>query len=906
MKNKLFLYHCLHFTIALLLSLLLTVLYYKVNIGNIDPYEQFIFGDTINQPYSKLTDYRVLPLFFILFVFSFIVFDKLKFIQNYAHKYRYVKEKLQSIKEKNAHKYSDVKEKLQSIKKNKIANFIFDLFFVVIFSYLSSKVLFSIIGGEYYSIFNRNVFMISIIVISLLLKQRAPLVSQLFLSFSPLVYLNESYIFNGNTIHFPPSDELTYLIYFLSLITLVISIINVIKNNSKINFSFLVFVCVALIGEGSRVYALDEYHIGELFTNFHQGITLNQPYYAEYIPTKGFMHTFVGFLNNTFYDAGYTTISLSLRLSALVISMVLLTVLSFFYSNIVVLILVFLGLPLGGNYAPILIGICILTSKKAINNSYNFIIISLFFTFSYFIYYNAFSVAFGLAILPVLIYHLKEIFTHKYRPQKSHLILSIVGVFIFIIYFDYIISSLGYILSNSSSNLFYWGNSGSLIRLLTSNLWVLIPISLSFLIYTKVLVINRDNILWVCFFVIFPFAIISYLEGRADGHFSRALSFTAFCVPMLFAFINSRSADLNKFSKLVFSVVFIVLFLFTLVANIPAVKKFKDIGNFNTEFKKLRNIDKFYDVFSVKQIGNNHLLIGDNEIPNLGDGFIEKIRYQDLTNEYSLISNLSNDETFLIIDGYTTQSARYSIFNKLIPTLSHSILNISSLKSQSNELIKVKRSNVKIIRVSEGTKRYHLFFNYLASLNFKLISFKGRDYLVAPELLSKIKNELDVIVKDSFEQQYSTSNFGLLPIKWGNALTNQLPNLKYVRVDETFSHSNSISNSNYIDGNDPWFAYDVNNHLEPLSVDLINLNFGIHKSITCDSQLFWDDGNGFKAAKSIRFKIANGDNVIPVHMNFNWRNSGMILKIRVDIDNCNNKEVSLNEIGAYKYNFQTQ
>jgi len=870
MKNKLFLYHFFHLVMALLLSLVITVIYYKANIGNIDPYDQFIYGDTINASYSKLTDYRFLPILFSLFVFSFIIFDKLKVIQNCAHK------------------YSSVKEKLQSVKHNKLLNFILNFLLVVIFSYLSSNVLFSIIGGEYYSIFNRNVFIISIMVISLPLKQRAPLVSQLFFSFSPLVYLNESYIFNGNAIHFPPSDELSYLIYFISLITLIISINNVMKNNSKINFSFLVFVCVTLIGEGSRVYALDEYHLGEIFTNFHQGITLNQSYYSEYIPTKGFVHTFVGILNNTFYDGGYTTIALSSKLSALITSILLLSTLSFFYSNLVILILLLIGLPLTGNYAPILVGICILSSKRVMNNSYNFLIMSLFFSFVYFIYYNAFSAAFGLAIFPVLIYHLKEIFTHKYRPKKSHLILSIIGVFTFIISFDYIIASLSYILSNSSSNLFYWGNSGTFEALLTSNLWVLIPIALSFLIYTKVLVINRDNILWVCFFIIFPFAILSYLEGRADGRFSRALGFTFFIAPMIFAFINSKSIELNKISKCVLSAIFIILLITTK----------------NPVFNKIRNVDNFYHIFSIKHIGNNHVVIDKGEIPNLGDGFIEKRRYQDLINEYSLISKLSNDETFLIIDGYVTQSARYSIFDKLIPTLSHSVLNISSLKAQSKELVKIKKSNVKIIRVSNGVKRYHLFFNYFESLNFKFISFKGRDYLVAPELLSNIENKLDFIIKSSFEQQYSTKQFGLLPIKWGNALNNQLPNLKYVRVDEKFSHSNSINTSNYIDGNDPWFAYDVNNHLEPLSLDLINLNFSINKGITCDSQLFWDDGNGFNEVKSMRFKIANGNNLIPAHMNFDWRGSDTILRIRIDIDNCNKKEVSLNKIGAYKYNFQ--
>ncbi|WP_042150587.1 MULTISPECIES: hypothetical protein [unclassified Pseudoalteromonas] len=870
MKSNNFLSQSIHLIVAFIFSLMIAILYYKINIINIDPYDQFIYGDTINASYSKLTDYRFLLILFSLFLFSFFIFDKFKVIT------------------KCINGYSSLLTFLPLIKSNKFTSIIFDFLLVVLFSYLSSKVLFSIIGWEHYSTFNRNVFIISIMVISLSFKQRAPLVSQLFFSVSPLVYLNESYIFNGDVIHFPPSDNLSYLIYFISLITLIISINDVMKNNSKINFSFLVFVCVALIGEGSRIYALDEYHLGEVFTNFHQGITLNQAYYSEYIPTKGFMHTFTGLLNNTFYDGGYTTIGLSLKLSALITVILALGVLGFFYSKFILLILLCIGLPFTGHYAPILIGICILSSKRVVNDSYNFMIASLLFSFFYFVYYNAFAIAFGLVILPILIYHLKEIVIHKYHPNKLQSISFIIGMLILIFLFNYITSSVAYVLSNSSSNLFYWGNSGTFESLLKSNLWVLIPIVLSFLIYTKNLVINKDNILWLCFFIIFPFVILSYLEGRADGRFSRAFLFTAFCAPMIFAFINNKSVELNKVTKLILSSLFIIIYFITS----------------NPAWIKIKGINNFHRVFSDKGIDNKHILIDENEIPNLGDGFIKKRRYQDLKNEYELISNLSSNETFLLIDKYVTQSARYSIYDKLTPTLNHSILNVSSLELQNKELVKVKNSNVEIIRVSNGVRRYHLFFNYLSSLNFKFISFKGRDYLVSPEVFSSIENKLDFIVNNSFEQKYSTNQFGLLPIKWGSALSNQLSNLVNARVDESFSKSNSINNfSNIVSGKDPWLLYDIKNQLRPLEIDLINLNFSLSKDVICNSQLFWDDGGGFSEAKSIRFNIGNGDNVIPIHMNYDWRTSSEILGIRVDIDSCNNKKVTLNKIEAYKYNF---
>ena len=874
MKRNEFLFQVIHLIAAFVSALMLAIFYYKFNINDIDPYSQFIYGDTINSSYSKLTDYRFLLIFGSFLVFIFIFFDKFKLVQHCVDKYN----KAKAI------------ELFKSVISNKFVTVAFDFILVLFFSYLSSKVFFNIVGEEYDSRLNQNIFIILVIAVSLSLKKRAPLVSQLFLSASPLVYLNEQYIFNGDVIHFAPSDELSYLLYSVTLIVLFISISDVIKNNSKLSFAFLTFVCISLIGTDIRLYQLDEYHLGEVFTNFHQGFILNQSYYSSYIPTKGFMHTFIGFVNDIFYDGGYITIKLSSKLTFLISSIIILGTLSFFYNKIIILALLLIGLPLNTRFAPILIGLCILSSKRVVNDSYNFIIVSLLFLFFYFAYYNAFAIAFGFVVFPVFIYHLKKIIAQKYPPNKLHSVLFIIGVLIFIALFDYITSSLDYSLSVSSTNLFYWGRPGSLKALLESNSWVLIPIVFSFLLYTKNMAITEKNAIWISFFIIFPLAILSYLEGRADGgKFARAIKFSAFCLPILFALINSKSFKLNKISQIILSSLVVIIFFITQ----------------NPALDRIKNIKEFSRVFSNQPINNQFILISESEIPNLGDGFMDKKRYEDLKNEYSLISKLSSDETFLIIDRYTTQSARYSIFDKIIPTISHSMLNISSLTLQSKELIKVKNSNVKIIRVSDGVKRYHLFFNYLVSLDFKYISFKGRDYLVAPEVFSSIENELDFIVKDSFKAEYSTSQFGLLPIKWGAALNNQLFNLKEVEINESLYNSHSINTSSYIiNGNDPWLAYDIKNELDPLDAELINLNFSITEKVICDSQLFWDNGAGFGETKSIRFKISNGDNVIPMHMNADWRESAKILRIRVDIDQCNNKQATLNKIQSYKYNFQ--
>lgn len=888
MKENNDMFQYANFISALLLSLVLAILYYLNNINGIDTYNQFIYGDTINLSYSKITDYRFLLLFSVFFIFLFVMFDKVKFIKQSIIRCVVVIKSLQIIEENNPKilkVFNLICSTLQEIKANKLTLIVFNMILVLFFSYLSSKILFSLIGSEYYSIFNRNVFIILMTAISLSLKKRSCLASQLFLSASPLVYLNERYIYDGGVVHFQASEQLNYLLCSIALVSLVISINDVRRNNSKISFSLLVFICITLIGESSRVYSLDEYHFGEIFTNFHQGVSLSQSYYSSYIPTKGFMHTFIGFVNSIFYDGGYTTIGLSIKLSSLITSILILGILSLFYRKTIILALLIIGLPLNGHYAPILVGLCLLSSKRVVNNSYNFVLASLLFSFIYFVYYNAFSIAFGLVIFPVLVFHLKEIITHKYYPNKWHSFLFVSSVLLFVCFFDYISSSIGYALSNSSSNLLYWGNPGNLKSLLKGNLWILIPMMFFPLFYTKKIALNKENALWISFLIIFPFTILSYLEGRADWKFTRAFAYTAFCLPILFAFINSKSIELNRDNKLIFSSLALILFLF----------------NNNQVFNRVKDVGNFHNVFSDNIISKDYILINESEIPNLGNGFIDKSRYQDLKDEYSLISMLSSDETFLVIDEYVTQSARYSIFDKLVPTLSHSILNISSLKLQSEELIKVKKSNVKIIRVSNGVRRYHLFFNYLASLDFKFISFKGKDYLVAPEILESIKNKLEFNVNGSFVEKYSTKYFGLLPIKWGTALKSQMFALKRVNINYSISPINSSGNT--INSRYPLAVYNVNNQLQSSSVDLINLNFSIEKGLICNAQLFWDDGYGFNEAKSLNFKIGNGNNVIPLHMNFNWRNSGKILKLRFDFEQCDNKDVTFKGIQGYKYKF---
>lgn len=858
--------------VSLLIASFISLLYYKYNIYSLDTYSSFINGDTINYIYSKKVDYQIVPFFIFVGIICFIVCEKCELSGKFYYLYRL---------------------KCISIPPSlvKIGRRIFEVVIVMLMAYITTKLFFTLVGYENYSLFIRNVLIISITTLSLLFRRRALLVSQLLFSFAPLLYLNDEYIFNGKSIDFEGSQYLTYFLSLLVILILWLTILDIIKNRNKIAFSSLMFLAILIIGSASRVYILDEYHMGELFTAYHQSFGLNQALYSEFIPTKGFMHILIGFINDIFYSGGYVTISLSAKLFSLLSALLLLGVMVKYYSRWALVFLLLLGIPLYGHfridyYYPIIIGLCLLTDKKVTNDSYNFVIIFLFYSFVSFLYYNAFALAFSIALSPFLFYKLHDIYKSNKKPDKIQLILLSVGVIVFIYSFDYILSSLGYSLLNSGSNLLYWGNPGSPINIVQSNLWVLITITMLYILYTKMIESEFNNLIWPVFFVIFPLVILSYMEGRADGGFYRALGYTIFSSILLFCYILCNNINLMRSVKVVLGLLASILLI-----SIDFYPKFVTLNNLHN--------------FEAKAISGDMVLVENDDIPNLGKGFINDERYNDLSIEYELIAQLSEDSTFLIIDPYTTQSARYSLYGKKIPTISHSVLNISSLDSQNIELKKVKDMNIKIIRVSSGINRYHLFHDYLASLNYVLTTYNHRDYLISPDLFEKVKGKFNLQESRLLDSEYTTVDFGLLPIKWGGAFFNEKDNLVKSDITLKTNYVNNITGGpQYILGDDdPYVTFVTSNPIEGAKNNLIHIDLFKSTESICSAKFYWDAGTGFNERNSVVFQLSSGDAVVPLNMNLNWLKSDSISNVRLDIDQCSGQEVEIKSIEFYKFDY---
>lgn len=92
-------------------------------------------------------------------------------------------------------------------------------------------------------------------------------------------------------------------------------------------------------------------------------------------------------------------------------------------------------------------------------------------------------------------------------------------------------------------------------------------------------------------------------------------------------------------------------------------------------------------------------------------------------------------------------------------------------------IIKVKKSNTKMIRFTHnGLKRYYIFYDYyinkLMSGKFVKVTYNGHDYLIEKNKFNEYKILLNLEKSILDINNLSTSEFGYLPIKWGNNFEN--------------------------------------------------------------------------------------------------------------------------------------
>ncbi|WP_318495620.1 hypothetical protein [Photobacterium leiognathi] len=848
--------------LSVLVSLFISIFYY-FNYGYFfhDDYSLFIFGDLINSDINKTPDVKVSLIFFLSFICCLLLLKKID------------------------------GNKIVEFSKVFRVRFLYVIPYVLtlLYSFLSIRLITTILG---YNIHWGVECLSTLFLLIVCFLSRSKLYfSQALLSLSPLLYLSNNYLYAGKVINFTNTISLDILLYILTLVIFVITILEYKKKSYQyFSYSSLVFFLILTLGKFTFVYSLDEYHMGELFTSFHQLYDFASKSYVDYIPTKGYMQVVIGYVNDVFFHGDYLSLMPAIIVSNIIFIVLLTIVLKLRLSNFYILLLYIIGLPIigdnfTGQYSLILPSIIALDYLYRKVNIALFLVFYFIINYLYFVYYNAFALAFFMATIPAVLYltYKNRIKCYKSIRMKSTIILIFSFLLILILNYDYILKSLIYVLSNSKSNLLYWGNYGDVKYFLMSNLWI-VPCSIFiFLLINRKLQFNERNVIWISYLVISPFVLLGYMEGRADITYVRAHYFTIVYLNVLIASIIMLWAKNDVRIKLMAIFLIMVSFIY--------------YGKY-IKFNPISNLDSY----SITRIPDNLKYIKHSEIPKLGQGFILNERYDDLYKEYNLFKKLKENETFLIIDDYVTQSARYSIFNKKIPTISHSVLNISSIREQISELDKISRSNVEIVRISSGLKRYQLIYKYFIDKeNYNVYAYDNKHYLISDEYFRRL-DKLDIVKDEHYLESLSTNEFGLLPIKWGEALHNEVNILKKHNLNFNYKIANDFSSSlNEIIGNDPYFIYEfVGENIKGSSIDLINIKFPGKLKGQCRGQLFWSVSNTFRESDSVRFYFSGGNNIIPLSMNFNWLR-GDIKYLRFDVDSCFSEVNSKATFSFYSY-----
>ncbi|SHO55974.1 hypothetical protein [Vibrio quintilis] len=844
-------------------SLLISAFIYKYQIHTLDNYNYFIFGDTLFSTKNKQAD---------LSVFYYLVFI---YIALFLVTYRFVNDEDLAALSVSI----DSRRVFGSLSKFPLL--ILKLLISIVCFYFSYRVI-----NIIYSISEWNLLAIGLVALSALyLMKKKSLsflsLSQLMLAFSPIFMTNEVQHYRGNDILFPDSVWLYIYVWGICLTLLIASVKNA-KKNQAILICSIFFILLLSVGDLARIYVPDEYHIGEMFTPYHQLFQIGQQSYVDYVPTKGWSHMVSGWFNHVFFDGTYLNYVISHRILKLLFITVLLLVSSCFIPNIYFLFIsATSAFHTGDQYYPVLIGLFILSSMFAWRNYYRFLLLYAAFSFGYFIYYDAFGVAFGLSLFPLVLIVLHKIYKENQRPDNIHLLVFVFILCVAIYNYEYIYNSLLYCLDSARFNLFYWGNYGGVSKLVRSNYWVLVHLCWLYIVVVHYRKLTNNDKVWLSFLLIFPILVLSYMEGRADGSFVRARDFSAFYSIVSACLILYRYSKLeyrHKAFMLFISVLFLLAYHKFYLRYIPphALENYKTI-----------------------QLNPNFVFVDNSEIPLLGRGFIGSNNYKELKAEYQLIKKLGSDETFLIVDPYISQSARYSIFDKKIPTISHSVLNIPSLQSQLTELEKVKSSHVKIVRVSEGLLRYQLFYKYFLNGNYSLATYAGRKYLIENDLYHQLISEGMVQEAHLTDLPLIMYDISYLPVKWGSAVKNEKISHRIhsqttpVKVER----ASKAEDNRYLLDNNGRFTF-AQTQAEINQADFLLIDLSLEGKKECRVKLLWSDNpdGQFDNQRSIKFMVRSGINVVPLSNNYLWFKSNPIRKTELRVNFCSESTIRFNAL----------
>ncbi|MGL5126351.1 MAG: hypothetical protein ACRC6U_10295 [Fusobacteriaceae bacterium] len=692
----------------------------------------------------------------------------------------------------------------------------------------------------------------------------------------------------------------------LIILSLIYSVYEFKQKKSTVLLSTLFIIAMVFYWRNiGMFYVTDEYHYGELYTAYDQLYTQGNKLYSEYIPVKGYYHIIVGWINQIFYG-GYTGLQKASVLTEYLSKAILIGILNLFMLKELILLFIFLNvLPSAGNYFLIIPILAFLCQEKIINKNWNFVIGYLYLNFIYFMYYQSFGIALAICLAPNLIYSLYKIFKNKENPTRNINIFLIGGLVLLVYNLKNIYYGLRYSLINASSNLYYWGNSSGyngqnnksfFIEMITKNIWVGVSILLFiYLIKNFKSILIKEKIIY--FTVIFyPIIINSYLLGRHDGRLARTFQFSIVLIQLLLILSSYLFENLKKNNVL-------MLILIAILVNYNLDKK----GILNFKSFKISPIKVVHNIPEDLERGTN------SELKKIGEGFVSKAVLDDLQMEYNLITDVTEnkqDSTFLIIDGYVTQSARYSLFNKKIPTLSHSMLNIPSLRSQDMELKRFESFNVPIIRITSGINRYLLFYKNILQKDYIYTNFNNREYLIEKSSFERVKEKYKLI-EIKLPQYLYQKDFGILPIKWGNGYQNNKENLEKIKIDLIYTgtnhmevqEKNKFKNYKIINSQDPFIVYDLSQKVNGNMVDFIKFNLKTKFKNNFRVQIFWaNEQEYFNEKKSIFLTAKNGDLIVPIVKNLDWLKDKNINKIRIDfMDLPFETEINLEKIELLRY-----
>ena len=741
------------------------------------------------------------------------------------------------------------------------------------------------------------------------LMQKAFLLAQLFIPFTLLVFNASRYNVGDEIITLVMTKRITWLVWLIIIVFEYIAVRNLLRYWEKqtkvtdlISFGTLVSIMNFNNYSGTgQIVSSDIHHACENIIGFSQIVELGQKPFADYIPVSG-MYSFVqGFYLWLFGKDYYAYYYVTENLFYLTITFIVIWLLRKHIRDEWVLFVCLLVPILRYNRIALIIPIfLVLALPRLIKNKNLWLKVWLLTSLINGLYYPVFGASVCLGFLPLAIYQFTSFIKNEFTEKRKAPGFWVGWIFTFIpilASIPLLLGTLKHMLAMGGQTVYADGISRFGQKVPDDFFSYIDSIGIRLILYYVFTFLLQAAVVWVSAILIFRIGGLVTKSGKVYIKDAEAATLSAtFGIAILVAFtytlirldiVNNieNFYSINIYSRsagIIYCAVIMIIILasrylketgamfyaIALAVFLVAVVSGESVFAFDSASK----LEPYYTV------GEDYILVDDNDIPKLGECFVQQGTYDGIVANYEEMAVLDKNKAYMAMDNF---GHYYLSFVKGDSVMESYTVRGYGAAQETVDIIKKNGTNMFPV---DSFIHYYLYYYLLTSGDY---IWNSQYWMFCPNTEGASVEQVREMHKN-LGLAVDGLSLGRTPGSWGSSMETLEDIFSHVSVDTEFvsedDTSSTITFGESVLGEDADFIYlkfaDVDNDYEYILFD--NIEEEVQSDLTWFNKylmkkdynrgtvvtISWKDDAGDQY--SLNCDMVKGELLIPLGSGRNW------------------------------------